>query len=387
MEKINGVTIKYDPSMADKIKLLMQEEGLGEALGAYKECAKNNCHKPDSKLEALKAEMLKHVSKSPFGSSCGVLGNRCKEFMAQWTLESKSTVYWVRFICHSVLVGAEQVTITLTRWSDTWEECEKEITFPPQQVRVVMGMGPSGCGKSTVAEPVFKWFNLATVVSIDGGISRDVSIVWNVATVFNQSNGIKDLYKLFHKHDSKGQLFQLVRGRCSLYVPVTLTASSNVSKYTKLDPNWIGLIIWQHLNTAVFHSHCDFPEKYKCVGCDVSGKRRAKTEGKKYDSWGYQPSMYRSMAALKHSRCKFIIHNSGQKNHKSVVAYDVAADAGRNFSHPMFEMIKMRIESFNAVVRAMKLHIQRGGRSRATRRVARRGTRYPTMRRRMGQGP
>jgi hypothetical protein len=286
--------------------------------------------------------------------------NKCTEFIARWNEEAKSTVYWVRFFCYSVVkVTPDPVVLTIKRWDDVWARCEKTITFVTQPRRVVMGMGPSGCGKSTIAKAVFPWFKLKTVVFIDGGISRETSLVWNMATIYNQSNGIADLYTFFKKNSSKDELFEMLKqAACSFYVPDTLVASANISKYTALDPNWVGLIIWQHLNKSMWTSSCDFNAAYKCVGCDVSGYAREMIEGKKYDSMGYSLSMANSMQAMSGSKYKFFIHNSGAKERKSVVAYE----APETYKSDLFVMVPMRLDASLTKIK-QRMKAVKGGKS------------------------
>lgn len=371
--KLNGVTIEFDITLLSKISNLFHDEDVNHAMLEYKECVKaqKTCAKPDiPKYKGLQEEMERHISTKLFGTKCGKPPLTCAELVADWDRESQSTIYWVRFICYSI-VTTDEVVVHIERWDDLWEKCVAKIVFPDKPRRVIMGLGPSGCGKSTIAKSIFPLFGLTTVVFIDGGISRETSLVWNIATIFNNSQGISDLYSHFRKNSSKDELFKMLKPNvCSFYVPETVsTLSGKISKYTSLDKNWVGLLIWQHLNHGMlhgmFHHECDFPSLYKCVGCDISGHKREVLEGKKYDSWAYDLSIFNSMKALKKCSYKFVIHNSGSKDSPTVIAYDTPG----TYTVPNAVMIPMSLSglSFEKIKSKMREKLKNGGRRRTKR--------------------
>jgi hypothetical protein len=335
---------------------LVQTEQLNQQLLSYK-AKKTVDIELTSELSALKADIQKNHQGDPFSSSCKKSSTRCKIFMEQWRRESSSTLYWLRFISYSIVrVQKKEVQVIISEWDDEWEKCTKTFVFPDETRRMIIGVGPSGCGKSTIAKTIFPWFkDIETVVFIDGGISREVSTVWNVATAF--SPGISDLYKYFKTIRSKDILFGLLKEHyCSFYVPDTLSNTQTVrnygiyratgkhllpdiTEYTVLDPNWISLFIWQHLNNPT--STCTYAKKgYPCIGCDVSGIKRQISEGKQYDSKSYQVSLHASLLALKQSKHQFFIHNSGSSGVKTIIAYnsDVITRRIRN-ANPNLAMI------------------------------------------------
>ena len=265
----------------------------------------------------------------------------CPYFKQLWALESASTSYMVRFLCNSCMYIPDKTiapTIIIRDYHDEWKKATIEIStencIPIEKRRVIMGFGPSGCGKSTIAKAMFNCLKLGVVWTIDGGISRENSIAWNVASKFKTSNckGISNLYKMFKRiADSKNEVLFFIEkhAKISIYVPDTasgqylghqfnMATAINMKQYEKIDETWMAMLIWQHINDS-----CNFSENYKCNGCDKSGFARALTEGKKYDTSAYQTSMdvgYKTLMACKGP--KMMIHNSGLANHKSIVATD-----------------------------------------------------------------
>ena len=112
--------------------------------------------------------------------------------------------------------------------------------------------------------------------------------------------------------------------KISLYVPETAgsclqcrvvlnkceCAEDIVSKYKKItgDKNWIGLFIWQHLNS----SDCKFSDDRKCRSTSASGKSRELDEGKKFSPMAYMFSFNGGFATMKRAPGGRIeIHNGG----------------------------------------------------------------------------
>jgi broad specificity phosphatase PhoE len=265
----------------------------------------------------------------------------CAGFTDVWGIESRSTSYLIRLICNSFMNTTNiHIIIDLKHFKKDvllWDNINKFITITIDDInvkhgrvkrRAIAGLGPSGCGKTTFAKKVLANLNLENVCAIDGGNSRDESIAWQLITT--SVNMIKDLYKTFTTGYpvSKDLVLEFIRKfDISVYIPDTAASDFNTfntrildrMNINELDPNWIFLCVWQHLNTSNFYK-CNFPKPYKCIGCDVSGKNREKTEGKKYNSTGYPLSLNAANKYLKtHTGLKIIVHNSGSASNKSVI--------------------------------------------------------------------
>ncbi len=286
-----------------------------------------------SHMNAVRDEIARIPHKD--GLYAGACGSDCLKFKAFWTHESKSTFYMLRFFCNSVMQHPSfPISITIQKFSYLWSQCAYSINIPSKVRRVIMGVGPSGCGKSTVAKSIFTAFTreeLDTVIAIDGGISRETSIAWMIASKYNKTNGIRDLYEIFNGiSETKTVLFDILKSdqyKCSFYIPETLASITKfTSKYTSLDPNWIAIVIWQHLHcdnkSCSRQSDCPYPENYRCEGCDIQGRQRALSEGKIYNSNAYKMSMYFAYRLMNESNCRFFVHNSGSRDRKSVVVCD-----------------------------------------------------------------
>ena len=119
-----------------------------------------------------------------------------------------------------------------------------------------------------------------------------------------------------------------------LYVPETLGGCSSKFKVTPKCPldkckclyqdyidvtnsnaDWVGLMIWQHK----VPQDCTMGDGYKCVSCQISGDRRAQTEGKKYSSAAYPNSMKYGKEFSEAAPRWFNIHNSGSARNTSTI--------------------------------------------------------------------
>jgi energy-coupling factor transporter ATP-binding protein EcfA2 len=289
----------------------------------------------------LQEEVKRLTSKDKKWVDC-----KCDIFKQLWSKESESTIYMLRFLSKSCMfVKGTPPIISVKKYSKKWSECiwDVRLNVEEQTRRIIMGYGPSGCGKSTIAKELFKCVpDINVVWTVDGGISREESISWRIASLTpKQPNvvGISNLYKMFKEiNESKDAVLPFIqRSPVSIYVPDTLssvdkmntvksklgqytgirslTRAANMSMYTRLDPNWIALLIWQHKNYPT--NTCTYP--FRCKGCDVSGLKRALTEGKKYDSLAYDISMDIGYKTVLTSTTQIIIHNSGQAGVKSIM--------------------------------------------------------------------
>ena len=238
------------------------------------------------------------------------------------------------------------------------------INIKQENPRLVMALGPSSAGKTFSGKTVMKMIKEANVdfptkfLSIDGGIYREESIVYQTVLKalkkYPDIIGFTDLVSpsfwqelkhktIFSAGTAKGEIGKWLGDkniRISLYVPETLGAPAKltnpmkkIKKYIKItrDPNWIGLLIWQHLNDEVISKKkknkigkwkvmCDFPEGQKCKGTVPLGKKREESEGKMYSSGAWLNSMVNGEKMLKKARgLRVDLHNSGQREHKSTI--------------------------------------------------------------------
>lgn len=284
--------------------------------------------------------------------------------------EIHSTAYILRALSKMVL-SIDPVTIkftitsknsleilTLTRPSDIltgiWEHDSQYIQMEPFDLilispRLIMGFGPSASGKTYWAktlitilseDPTFP----KTFLSIDGGILRDASLVYQTILDVIKSQCLSGLDNLVLSSFSllRGSIFDseviksiilkfLERNRMSLYVPETLggcgsmrpsSCDGKIKKYVSLtgDTNWIGVCIWQHLHG----SECIYEGQQTCVGCSESGKAREIKEGKKYSDISYDHSYTQGLKELaKAPGGQFNIHNCGRPNGQSTIQFNI----------------------------------------------------------------
>ena len=209
--------------------------------------------------------------------------------------------------------------------------------------RLIMGFGPSASGKTYCAKKIIELLSTQdhlfpkTFLSIDGGIQRECSVVYQLAKTIAIQKGHAGLKNLVSSINSKSLFDSAIikknvkeylmdqkaldapdrPRKISLYVPETLGICGAVNcrgKYksyieiTGDKRNWIALVIWQH-KTA---DKCDFDDFHKCKGCTESGTTREMSEGKKYSSSAYPFSMYNGILESKGAPGGYFkIHNSG----------------------------------------------------------------------------
>lgn len=271
-----------------------------------------------AEIGELMQELIKFTEEG-WNNSCGY--TRCKEFQKYWKKESESQSFFLRYLAGSFMYNKGDVPVLEVR------EKEIDVRLPPQKTTTIMGLGPSGCGKSYYAKQLFpKIQNVTTVVAIDGGISRKMSVVWLVASVLKPSESfIRDIDDVFSAvSKSKKELFEFLKEKqvpASLYVPDTLTSAALKHLYFPLDTyiadynynqgDTVSMLIMQHCVECPFP--CPFEEKYKCVGCDESGKNRQETEGKMYSSSNYGSSLDLGYKYFEKATKGVFIHNSGKR--------------------------------------------------------------------------
>lgn len=235
------------------------------------------------------------------------------------------------------------------------------IDIKHDKPRLIMALGPSSAGKTFSGTTVMKMIKEAKkdfptkFLSIDGGIYREESIVYQTVLDalkrYDDITGFKDLVSpnkwedikhgtIFSSGTAKKEITAWMKSRgvrISLYIPETLGAPATlVSPYSKIkkyvsitgDNNWIGLLIWQHLNDEQVKKNkigkwkvmCDFDDGQKCKGTVPLGKKREESEGKMYSSGSWLHSMVNGEKMLKNAGgLRVDLHNSGQKTNKSTI--------------------------------------------------------------------
>ena len=294
-------------------------------------------------IQAIEAEVKALKRNSFVFTSNNWVNCPCIKFQEVWKKECLSTTYMVRLICKSCKYlrlnedgdpTIQQPRLIVYNPTQDWADCKHNVLLRvgDQTRRVIMGLGPSGCGKSTIAIQLFGCHKeIEYVWFIDGGISREESIAWRSAVLsVDKSSGIEgiaNLYKMFHRiRKSKDDVFDFIKlFKVSMYIPETLAGfnaansmmattiarsyRANIRKYKIYDADWIGLLIFQHLNSST--RNCPFPEGYKCSGCNIKAKEREKSEGKMYSSNAYNASLVIGFNTIMKSNKQYIIHNSG----------------------------------------------------------------------------
>jgi len=266
-------------------------------------------------------------------------------------IEVGSTAYMLRTIFNSLIPSNyNQLELFINgNLSGIWNEDYDKITITrfgnDSPRRLILGLGPSACGKTYWAKTLIQIFTESSpqmpdlFLSVDGGIQRESSIIYQYvldvakeACILGFANLVSTSYfskSLFNSSVIKSDIVKFIQKQqpISLYVPETLSECgtlrpqsclSKIKKYINItqDNNWISILIYQH-RTGV---ECTYPIGYKCVGCSIAGKQREIKEGKKYSDKMYLRSLNESVDFLSKSYgMKFIIHNSGSSNNRSIV--------------------------------------------------------------------
>lgn len=305
--------------------------------------------------------------------------------------EIHSTAYILRVLAASLISGNETtpaltIKVDNANLTGKWEDDMNYFTLQTfsenrekRKGKLIMGYGPSASGKTHWAKNIINVLGRldttfpSTFLSIDGGIYRDASIIYqSVIRIIRDTtkfHGFSNLVtsNFFEKKTFSGILFDsnvvkkqiknfLTRSqnpRPNLYVPETLggcirnkvgnklekrlgkklrkklrlSCDMKVEEFigiTNAREDWVGLCIWQHKrNTACTRSDacCSYPDKYKCVSTTVSGQNREKKEGKKYSpgAWEYSyiNGKIESMKAPNDNW--YHIHNTGQASATSII--------------------------------------------------------------------
>lgn len=353
-------------------------------------------------IEKVKAKVEEAIlSVQKFTSPCNskewkYCNSNCENILSELILkELTSTPYMIRALSASILWanskkgdnppvnfqwGDSESTLLTGTWKDDMEKITMTFDNPNITSRLVMGFGPSASGKTYWAQTLINLFSKVdtfpkTFISIDGGIYRESSMIYQLiiqtlsrtcmagfTNLVDASGGdslftakiVKEAIMVFLKKSNQ---------KISLYVPETLgscgwgrmVTKSCLSKYQEYitftnDNNWIGLLIWQHKNGG----ECNYPTNRKCEGCTESGEEREMKEGKKYSSYAYNHSLYKSWKHMTGKRSvpftpptnvneledtgtgapggQFMIHNTGGKitngkpNQSTIVDYSKAGN-------------------------------------------------------------
>ena len=368
-------------------------------------------------FDAAKAEIKKAVKnqcvkaatagKSGWIQCEGVCFKVLKKYAVK---ELKSTAFILRLLAKSMIDitkteedikkgdDGKEVTVIYDGKSDfseitgKWMKKDKKhgdithftIDIAEKTPRLVMALGPSSAGKTFSGKTVMKMIKQAKsdfptkFLSIDGGIYREESIVYQtiLESMCESVTGFADLVSpnkweelkhgtIFSAGTAKKEIAAWLKSKdikLSLYIPETLGAPAGLSnpmkkikKYIKItgDSNWIGLLIWQHLNDAEISKKkknkigkwsvmCDFPEQQKCKGTVPLGRKREKGEGKIYDSGAWLNSMKNGEKMLKKARGLIVdLHNSGQQKHKSTIREYPLKDGSYVFNKELVERNNM----------------------------------------------
>jgi len=266
--------------------------------------------------------------------------------------EIKSTVYMLRLIYKSIKPEIIKDTPLFsienhdkTPLTGKWEDDSKYINLNihENEPRLIMGFGPSASGKTFNTETIIKLLskledNFPTMfLTIDGGIAREQSMTYQyvINEIHNKGyDGLSGLVKaipsrgIFNSDTVKRQLMDYLQiqkdkgNKVSLYVPETLGGCLSCdSKYEKFreytnDKKWIGLNIWQHKEGDDCKKDANYPENYRCKGCNESGKDRERQEGKKYSNSQWSMSYANGQREMKKAGggC-YEIHNAGRRDH------------------------------------------------------------------------
>ena len=297
-------------------------------------------------------------------------------------IEINSTAYYLRTLSQSMMSSNKnnrtQYKIKFIYTQDLtglWVNDKQNIIIQKIQTNnnkkpfLIMGFGPSAAGKTFWVQNILSLIssNYSTikdkittyVMSIDGGLFREHSVTYqfikNIAKSGQNNAGITSLVRgmgsmIFDSSVVKNNIQIYLEEQkdniyFSIYVPETLgfcfststkildttvSCDKKYNKYFKILDNdqWLGLLIYQHLNNPDNKStSCPFVKTdyndysmYKCVGCYPSGSSREIDEGKKYSPSAYKFTLEEGFdEMLKAPMGRFMIHNSGSRDRKSII--------------------------------------------------------------------
>ena len=180
--------------------------------------------------------------------------NECFKFWKELVKkEIESTAYMLRLIVNSILKNENNISVQFEvqelqqltgLWVDDYRKLKMVITDSDERQkpkRTILGFGPSSSGKTYWAEQIIKLFgeNFPKVfLSIDGGIMREQSIVYQMIIKQNKFRNVEGFSNLvtaglgftesiFSSNTIKKQLLNFLaiqpqQNKISVYVPETL---------------------------------------------------------------------------------------------------------------------------------------------------------------------
>ena len=299
-----------------------------------------------------------------------------------WRIERESTIYMLRIlnmgyiskddtrplIINFVLNNDSLTSVRDAMLSGIWSEDNHNVKLALATaggtITFVLASGPTGAGKTFMGEKICEKLDLPPMISIDGGIYRDCSIVYQIINhvlhekgwagmrnlVFTSTlekihsvprllriswtkffNGIFDTEKVKnlvyqYLHDQRTAVTPRIN--FPIYVPDTLSFTPSMNDYKDFleltgynrsgsneGMNIVNAMIYQHWEGG---KKCPLPDsRNKCVGCLASGQAREIREGKKYpdNPDSYNKGVKNSLAILFDESNEFttriFIHNTG----------------------------------------------------------------------------
>ena len=300
-----------------------------------------------------------------------------------WRIERESTIYMLRILnmgyiskkddtsrpliinfdlSHGSLTSTSTVrNATLTGiWSEDYHNVKLALATTEGAITFVLASGPTGAGKTFMGEKICEKLDLPPMISIDGGIYRDCSIVYQIikhvlkmkgwagmrnlvfTTTLEKIHSVPRLLRIswtkffegiFDTEKVKNLVSQylhnqkrLYRINFPIYVPDTLSFTPSMNDYKDFleltgysgkntdRMNIVNAVIYQHWEGG---EKCPLKPQNKCVGCLASGQEREIREGKKYpdNPDSYNKGVENSLAVLFDESNEFttriFIHNTG----------------------------------------------------------------------------
>jgi hypothetical protein len=289
-----------------------------------------------------------------------------------WRIERESTIYMLRILNMGYISKDDtrplmiEEIIPKNDLKGIWEEDKSHFTLKLATTggerTFVLASGPTGAGKTFMGKQICEKLGLPSMISIDGGIYRDCSMVYQIikhvlhekgwagmrnlvfTTTLEKIHSVPRLLRIswtkffegiFDTEKVKNLVYQyLVYQReeskinFPIYVPDTLSFTPSMNDYKDFlaltgynrsglsneGMNIINAMIYQHWEGG---EKCPLLSVNKCVGCLASGRAREIREGKKYpdNPDSYNKGVKNSLAILFDESNEFMtrifIHNTG----------------------------------------------------------------------------
>jgi hypothetical protein len=300
-----------------------------------------------------------------------------------WRIERESTIYMLRILnmgyiskddtrplIINIYLGHGDLNVkdaTLTGiWSEDYHNVKVELASKGDKNTFVLASGPTGAGKTFMGKKICEKLDLPSMISIDGGIYRDCSIVYQIikhvlhekgwagmrnlvfTSTLEKIHSVPRLLRIswtkffegiFDTEKVKNLVYQYLvfqrkiqrrkesKINFPIYVPDTLSFTPSMNDYK----DFLALTGYQGEKTeqiniinAMIYQHWEGGEKCpllnpqnKCEGCLASGRKREIREGKKYpdNPDSYNAGVKNSLAVLFDESNEFttriFIHNTG----------------------------------------------------------------------------